>query len=215
MELTVAHLGALGVKAGQAAAFVAPLNSVSKIFGIDASKRRLAAFLAQALHESNLFRDLVENLNYSNAERVATIFRSGFDTNRDGKISAEEIAFATRYVRNPEALANRAYANRGGNRGEASGDGWRYRGRGIFQLTFHDNYLKAEEWIGQPYTLDPDLVAKPPDACMTAGHYWSTNKLNALIDAGDFDGCTRKINPGMQGAAVRRAYFARALQVLA
>lgn len=214
MELTPNHLVALGLTKDRASLYVGPLNLVTPIFDIN-TKARLAAFLAQALHETGLFSRMVENLNYSDPVRVAKLFRTGFDTNRDGKISPDEIAVASRYLHKPEALANRAYANRMGNGDEKSGMGWKYRGRGIFQLTGLANYAKAADELGQPYLDKPDLVALPPDACLTAAHFWSCNALNAYIDRGDFDGCTKRINSGMAGAEDRRSKFTLALQVLA
>ncbi|MFB5082496.1 glycoside hydrolase family 19 protein, partial [Raoultella sp. C349492] len=116
-----------------------PIVSAMAEFGIDTPKRQ-AAFLAQVCHESTGLTVLSESLYYKDPRRVAQIFITGFDLNSNRVIEPAEIEFAKAYVRNPEKLANRAYANRGGNGPESSGDGWRYRGRGPIQTTFKNNY---------------------------------------------------------------------------
>ena len=106
---------------------------------------------------------------------------------------------------NAQAIASKAYAGHNGNGDVASGDGWRYRGRGLLQLTGRENYADASVALARDYVGQPDLVALPPDACLTAGWYWHTNKLNALADAGAVDAITRAINgPRMLNADLRR-----------
>lgn len=119
------------------------------------------------------------------------------------------------YARNPRKIANKVYANRMGNRDEASGDGYRFRGRGCIQLTGHANYFHAGKALGIDFVMEPDLVATPKYAAMTAGWFWSTHKCNVLADAKDWTGLTRKINGGAIGLADRIKHIEHALSVLA
>lgn len=207
----------VGVNPVQARAFAEPLKASMALFDIS-TKPRKAAFLAHAVIESARFTALEENLRYRDPERIARIFKSGFDLDKDRVVDPEEIEFAKQFVLKPKGLANRAYANRGGNGDEASGDGWLYRGRGIFMLTFKDNYRKASIGVGlgPAYLHNPDLVALPSDACMTAAWFWMSNGCNQMIDSGNFGGTTRIVNgPGMLHAAERRAAYEELLQEMA
>ncbi len=212
MLITVEKLLAMRVAAGAARRFAEPLQAACALHGIDTNVR-VAAFMAQALHESGHLERMEEDLHYRSAERVAKLFRRGFDTNRDGQISAAEIEAAQPYVMQPERLANRAYAGWGGNGPEASGDGWRFRGRGAFQLTFRHNYTAAARALGRPYVEQPELVAQPSDAALTAAWYWTTIGGNALADTFRFDGITRAINKGMEGKEQRLELFGKARKV--
>ncbi|CDN87333.1 Putative lysozyme [Hydrogenophaga intermedia] len=213
----VADLIDLGVTPTQARAFAEPLHAAMALHHILTPQRR-AAFLAHAVIETARLSSLEENLRYSDPERIARIFRTGFDLDGDRVVDPEEIEFAKGFVRQPEKLANRAYANRNGNGDEASGDGWRYRGRGIFQLTGRANYRDASVGVGlgAVYLHKPELVAQPTDACVTAAWYWVTRGCNQMIDAGDFAATTRAINgKAMLHHAERLALFEEGLQVLA
>jgi len=126
--------------------------------------------------------------------------------------AVRDLEHAAKLCRNPKELANTVYSNRIGNGDYDSGDGWRYRGRGVFQLTGRSNYAAAGAALWRPYKDEPDLVAQPLDACMTAGWYWDSRKLNLLAD---IDGITRKINPAMAGADDRRQRFEIAVMALA
>ena len=195
--INVASLVAAGIGVTQARTFEAPLNAACERFQIDTVPRQ-AAFVAQCAHESGGFVRLEEGLFYRTAERICIIFRR----------QVPSTAAAMPLVANPKGLANRVYANRNGNGNEASGDGWRYRGRGLIQLTGRANYASAAAKVGRPYVENPDLVMLPDDACLTAGAYWDMNRLNALADRGDIDAITKAVNgPGMVGAAERRALF--------
>jgi putative chitinase len=188
-----------------APAFVGWLNSAFESWGID-TPDRVAAFLAQAAHESDELQALEENLNYSAEGLLRTWPR---------RFSPDDAAF---YQRQPERIANRAYAHRLGNGDEASGDGWRFRGRGIFQLTGRANYRAASVGVcGDADTLlfNPELVATPPYACETAGWYWHTRGLNRFADRADFEGLTRAINGGTNGLVDRVAHWHRAIEALA
>lgn len=210
-QLTAICATAKGRKA--VAEFLDPLNEHMASYGIN-SPRRVAAFLAQIAHESQDFTRVTENLNYSDPERVAALFRTAFDLDRDGVVDPEEIEFAKAYVRNPMKLANRAYANRMGNGNEESGDGYAYRGRGLKQLTGKDNYERCGRDIGVDLLLEPELLEEPDYAVESACWFWRSNRLNTYADSGDFAALTRRVNGGLTGLSDRRAYWARAKAAL-
>jgi putative chitinase len=210
----VGILVAAGVAPTQARLFALALATACQKWGIADSPTRLAMFLAQAMHESNCFRDLEEDLFYRDPLRVCKLF-SAFDANHDRINQPEEVAAAGAYVGQPQRLANKVYANRMGNGNEASGDGWKFRGRGIFQLTGRDNYHRAAMGTGRPYESIPELVCIPQDACVTAAWFWTVTSCNKLADSGDFDAVTRKINPAMAGATSRRKFYSQARAALA
>lgn len=187
-----------------------PLNAATTRFEISTSTR-MAAFLAQLAHESAETTRLSEGLSYSRAERLCAVWPKRFPTTDSAAL----------YVKNPQALANYVYANRGGNGDEASGDGWRYRGRGLFQLTFKDNYRLAGEALKLPLVTEPDRVTTPTVAALTAAHYWQRLGLNALADhqpgdddALDFERISIRINGGRTGLAERKRYWAKAQAAL-
>lgn len=148
---------------------------------------RVAMFLAQCAHESGGFKHLVENLHYSAASLLSTWPK---------RFTAGE-AVAMAY--NEELIAERAYGGRMGNGPEGSGDGFRYRGRGIIQLTGRDNYRRCGQAIGVDIETTPEAVERPKWAALSAGWFWATNGCNALADAGDYEGITRRINGGLNG----------------
>lgn len=121
--------------------------------------QRAVHFFAQTSHETGGFDLFIENLYYTSAESLARVFKSDFDLNKDKIISPEEIAFAKKYVGKKEATANFVYANQNGNGNEASGDGWKFRGRGALQLTGRANYLLFSQFLNKPEIMEnPDLV---------------------------------------------------------
>lgn len=194
MKLSVANLVAAGIGPTQAKAFVDPLQVTLDQFEINTPMRQ-ASFLGQCAHESGLFVHLEEGLFYRDAKRLTTLFRV-----------FSSVLEAQTYLGRPEALANFVYAGRNGNGSEMSGDGWRYRGRGLFQLTGRNNYTSASLDLARPYLQQPELVAQPTDACLTAGWFWDRHHLNTLADAGSVDLITRAINGiAMAGAVERRA----------
>ncbi|MDI6529487.1 glycoside hydrolase family 19 protein [Pseudomonas otitidis] len=170
---------------------------------------RQSAFLAQAAHESAGFTRLTENLNYSATGLAATW--PGRFRGADGQPNA----LARALNRRPEAIANVVYANRMGNGPEASGDGWRYRGRGLLQITGRAQYQRCGAALGLPLVEQPDLLAHPEPAVLSAAWFWQVNGLNELADAGDFEAITRRINGGLNGLAERRALWAKFREVLA
>lgn len=167
------------------------------------TRDRAAAFVAQIAHESAQFTHLQENLNYR-AERLVVVWPKRFPT----------LESARPYEHNPEKLANKVYAGRLGNRDEASGDGWRYRGRGPMQLTFHDNYSAAEAGTGLPFVAAPDLLMDPRDGLTSAAWYWKSHGCNELADdtatdddMADFVRETQIINGGTLGITERIALW--------
>lgn len=171
-------------------------------YGINTPKR-IASFIAQCAHESGNFRWLSENLNYR-AESLMKVFPKYFHT--------RELADA--YARNPEKIANRVYASRMGNGPEASGDGWRFRGRGLIQLTGKENY----SWFAASLEIDLDecieYLQTFEGAAQSACWFWETNNLNVEADAGDIRKMTRKINGGYIGLDDRIKHYNHALHVM-
>lgn len=169
---------------------------------------RLAHFLAQVSHESGGFKRVYENLNYSE-ERLLVVFKKYFDRRT-----------ARLYARKPEMIANRVYANRGGNGDEKSGDGWRYRGRGFLQLTLKDNYAKFAKDIRDDVVKYPDLVATKY-ALTSACWFFMDKNIFPICDRGvTYDvvkAVTLKINGGYNGLEDRWGrfkYFASILKIL-
>jgi putative chitinase len=211
--ITLAQLIACGIGPTPARAFLDHLNTTIERFEIASP----AMFIAQAAHESVGFTKLEEDLYYKDPVRLSRdIFRSAFDVDHDKLIDNEEIEFAKFYTRNPQALANRAYADRLGNGDEASGDGWKYRGRGIFQLTGRNNYTAAAAALSADLVDNPDLVAQPEMACITAGWFWASNGLNQFGESLTVEMATRKINgPRLLHLDERRVAYIEAQHALA
>lgn len=182
-------------------AFSGPLSEAMSRFEINTTAR-IAPFIASVAEESDSLRRVIENLNYS-AEGLRNVFPTHF-------LKGDEAVFA----HNQRAIADRVYANRFGNGNEASGDGWRYRGRGLIQITFKENYAACGAGIGYDLVGNPDLLAQPGPGALSAAWYWHAHGLNALADAGDFRGVTRHINGGLNGYKERVAFLVRAETVL-
>ena len=164
---------------------------------------RVAAFLAQCGHESADFTVLKENLNYS-AEGLSKVFPKRFPT----------VAVAQPYNRNPEKIANKIYADRMGNGPEASGEGYKFRGRGAIQLTGKENYSKFAASLGMDLTAAVAYCETLEGAIESACWFWTTNKLNALADATDIVALTKRINGGTIGLEDRKHHFENNLIVL-
>ena len=179
-------------------------------YGID-TKERLAAYIAQCGHESGNFKMLRENLNYS-AQGLMSTWPSRFPT----------LTIANQYARNPEKIANKVYANRMGNGDEASGDGWKYIGRGLIQLTGKENYSWFAASIEAPLETLAEYLSTFEGAVQSACWYWESNSLNKWVDAGDFDGLSDVINIGRKtekvgdsiGYADRLKHYKHAISIL-
>ena len=162
---------------------------------------RKAHFMGQACHESNWLRTLEENLNYS-ANGLISIWGSRFP----------DMAIAEQYARNPQKIANKVYGGRFGN--TEDGDGWKYHGRGIFQLTFKDNYKRCGDALGIDLTASPELLLTEKYASLSAGWYWNKKALNELADKNDYEGITKRINGGMTGLMDRIYKTKKVFEVL-
>jgi putative chitinase len=182
------------------------IPEVASKFGIN-TPLRVAHFLAQCGHESGGFRVTQENLNYS-AKGLAGIFRKYFPSE----------AAATPYARQPQKIANKVYANRMANGSEASGDGYKFRGRGYIQLTGRDNYTQFGKAIGEDIASNPDAVSSNY-ALLSAAWFWSKNGLNKLADGGATDtivtSITKRVNGGTIGLPDRIKHFKEYYHLLA
>lgn len=167
-------------------------------FDINTSERQ-AGFIAQCAHESGMFKAVKENLNYSD-KALLGVFPKYFN--------AENVQ---NYARQPEKIANRVYGNRMGNGDEASGDGFKYCGRGLIQLTGKDNYKRFSDAVGVDFVANPELVEQPQYAVMSAGWFWSANGLNKFADAKDIVGMTKRINGGTIGLDHRTELYNKLL----
>jgi len=183
--------------------YIEPLNAVAEYYEMTANPARLAGFLAQIAHESGGFTAVKENLNYS-AKGLMTTFKKYFPT--------EELA--KQYERKPEKIANRVYANRMSNGDEASGDGYRFCGRGLIQLTGRANYTKFAEDLGISIEETVAYLETPNGAVSSAGWFWDNNSLNKYCDSGDFVTLTKRINGGTIGLADRQHHFDEAMHFL-
>jgi putative chitinase len=180
--------------------------------------KRIAAFLAQTAHESGGYTMLEENLNYSDVT-MATVWPNRFaemgpdkkPIKENGKNKPNKFALALH--RKPEMIANVVYSNRMGNGTIESGEGWLYKGRGLKQLTGKDNYTRCGKAIGIDLVDRPELLLLPEYAALSAGWFWSANKLGAFADNDDFVGMTKKINGGTIGLADREARYKAVLAV--
>ncbi len=164
--------------------------------------KRVAAFLAQCIHESGGFVFLRENLNYR-AESLMKVWPRHFPT----------LEIAKAYQRNPEKIANKAYSNRMGNGDEKSGDGWRFSGRGLIQLTGKTNYQAFADSIETPLEEIPEYLETFEGAVQSACWFWETNNLNSLADRGDIVTLTKRINGGTIGLEDRIKHYKHALEV--
>ena len=183
--------------------YVEPLNTVAEYYEMTANPARLAGFLSQVAHESGGFNFIKENLNYS-AKGLMSIFKKYFPT--------EELA--KQYERQPAKIANRVYANRMGNGPEESGDGYKFCGRGLIQLTGKQNYSKLAEDLGISIDDTIAYLETPNGAVSSAGWFWDNNNLNQYCDKGDFVTLTKRINGGTIGLADRQHHYDEAMHYL-
>ncbi|ESP91295.1 glycoside hydrolase family 19 protein [Pseudoalteromonas luteoviolacea] len=207
MAFSITHDQLVGIvpsaKAEDIEKYIDALNEVLPQFEVN-TPLRAAHFIAQIAHESGSFRYESENLNYSD-KALKAIFGKYFPTEEE----------AQAYARKPEKIANRVYANRMGNGDETSGDGWKYRGRGLIQLTGKDNYHRCGDALAIDLVNDPELVVADPTLTVkTACYYWDSRKLNQYADQDDLLTITKRINGGTHGLDDRAAFLNRAKQFL-
>lgn len=207
MPLTADQFAAAtGCARGIALTWATPVGNACAAYGID-TPAAIAGFLAHAGHESAGFTRTVENLNYS-ADGLLKTWPNRY-TPELAKLQAHH----------PDEIANHVYGGRMGNKDP--GDGWRYRGRGLLQVTGRANYeamrdLLRETSPGAPDLLtQPEALAEPRWAALSAAAWWAAHDLNALADAGDMRALTRRINGGENGLADRMARYAKARAALA
>ena len=179
--------------------YVASFNMWAQTFGINKNSKRVAMYLAQTLYESNYLKATAENLNYS-AEGLLKTWPKRF--------TAEK---ARAYERQPQRIANYVYANRMGNGDEASGDGWKYRGRGFIMLTGRQNYEQFNKYdlCTEDVVKNPDAVAKYFLNQMASMWFWEKNNLNDISDSGDVAKVTAVINGGKLGINTRQLLYRR------
>jgi len=167
------------------------------------SKQRVAAFVAQCGHESGGFKFLKENLNYK-AESLMRVWPKYFP----------DLVTANRYAHKQDMIANRAYANRMGNGDEASGDGARFCGRGLIQLTGRANQQAFAASIKRDINDMPEFLSTFEGAVQSACWFWQEHKLNQYADTGDILTMTKRINGGTLGLDERKANYNNALKIL-
>jgi putative chitinase len=207
MQVTAAKLYALapGAQTAIAQSIAATLSATAGAFEVN-SARRMAHFLAQTAHESGGFIHMEENLRYRDPARLDAMFSAvrGID---DAKALI---------AKGPAAIANRAYAGRNGNGDEAGGDGWRYRGRGLIQLTGKANYAAAGKTIGLDLVKDPDLLLQADPATRAALAFWKSNGCNEAADTDSVLAVTRIINgKAMEGLEHRKVLTEKARKLFA
>jgi len=205
MKITLELLQALCPKTKQTvlAQYVDALNDVAEYYDMYDNPRRVAGFLAQVAHESGGFNFVKENLNYG-AKGLMTTFKKYFPS--------EELA--KQYERQPEKIANRVYANRMANGDESSGDGYRFCGRGLIQLTGRANYTKFAQDLGISIEETVQYLETPAGAVSSAGWFWDNNNLNQYCDSDDFVTLTKRINGGTIGLEDRQHHYHLAIQLL-
>jgi putative chitinase len=167
------------------------------------TKARVAAFIAQCAHESGGFKFIKENLNYK-AASLCKVWPRYFP-NMD---------VANAYAQQPEKIANRAYANRMGNGPEESGDGWKFCGRGLIQLTGKDNYSRYAQSLEISLDEASEHLTTFEGCVQSAAWFWEANNLNQYADSGDILTMTKRINGGTLGLEDRQQHYQHALHIL-
>ena len=198
---------AAGISADVSARWFPHIDAAMKEFGITAVNDQ-AMFIAQVGHESAGFTSLAESFNYSVEGLKKTFGKrlTPYQCEMLGRVDGKQVAHQPQ-------IANLVYGDRMGN--NSQGDGWKYRGRGLFQVTGRANYAACGEALGLDLINQPTLLEQPQYAAMSAAWFWSMKDLNTLADKGDFVKITRRINGGLNGQADRQALYGKALKVLA
>ena len=184
------------------AKWLEPLNKTFEKYEINTPLRQ-AAFIGQCGHESNSFRTLEENLNYS-AKGLMTTWPSRFS----------DIDTAERYKHQPEKIANKVYGGRADLGNKEDGDGWRFHGRGLIQLTGRTNYTVCGLALGKPFAEHPELVLDPEHAALSAGWFWNKRGLNSVADNESWELLTKRINGGLNGLQDRIDRTHKAMDIL-
>ncbi len=205
--INVALLQSLGARYEHAALYATPLQIAADRYSID-TPRRVACWLGQLAHESARFSRVVENLNYS-AQALARTWPARY-ADSDGQPNAT----AQRIARKPEDIANLTYAGRLGNGSAGTGDGWRYRGRGLIQITGLSNYQRCGDALGLDLIRKPESLEQPMYAALSAGWFWHQAGLNALADKLEIAKISRTINGGAHGLQERIELTHNALHAL-
>jgi putative chitinase len=196
--MTNDQLEALGIDAK----WLDPLNNTFDKYEINTPTRQ-AAFIGQCQHESGNFKTLEENLHYSAKGLMAT-WHSRFP----------DEATADKYANNPEMIANKVYGGRADLGNTEDGDGWRFHGRGVIQLTGRSNYKTCGDAIGVDLINAPELLLEPQNACMSAGWFFNKRNLNSLADNQDWETMTKRINGGTLGLDDRINKIHKAMDIL-
>lgn len=194
---------AAGISAELAARWFKPITDAMAEFGI-VTPTQQAMFIAQTGHESNGFTRLAESFNYTPAALLSTF---------GSRISKDQAALLGRTADHParqEAIANLVYQGRYGNK--LPGDGWKFRGHGLIQVTFLDNHKACGKALGLDLVANPDLLLVDINAARSAGWYWQSRNINQV--AADIREATRRINPALHALDQRRERYERAIAVI-
>jgi len=209
MQIEEKHLKAAGVK--DPAKWLEAVQKTSDEFEIN-TPQRVASFIAQTAHESGGYTMLTENLNYRAAtlaacwpNRFAVLGADKKPVKENGKLVPT--AVANNIAGKAELIANLVYSSRMGNGPAESGEGWKYRGRGLKQLTGKDNYARCGHALGIDLVGNPDMLLEPLNAARSAGWFWKANSLSSFADSGDIKGMTKKINGGFIGLEDREKRY--------
>lgn len=209
MTPTIEHLQAAKIKNPEK--WIDAIIATCQEFEIN-TPQRIASFLAQTSHESGGYTMLTENLNYRSAtlaacwpNRFAVLGADKKPVKENGKLVPT--AVANSIAGKPELIANLVYSSRMGNGPAESGEGWKFRGRGLKQLTGKDNYTRCGASLGVDLVSNPDLLLEPVYAARSAGWFYKTNNLSTFADAGDIKGMTKKINGGFIGLEQRQSLY--------
>ena len=206
--ITIGLLEAMGIRHALAVQWLPHLSMAAHRYQIDANPRRLAAWLATIAHESARLTSVVENLNYS-AMGLAQTWPA-----RYADMTGQPNATAIRIARKPEDIANLTYAGRLGNGSAGSGDGWKYRGRGLIQITGRDNYARTGAELGYNLIAHPERLEEPYLAALSAAEWWHRHGCNSLADTGDMGSITNRVNGGLTGLDDRIRLYSAALRYL-
>jgi len=196
--MNLEQLKALGIDSK----WLDPLNDTFEKYEINTPTRQ-AAFIGQCGHESASFKVLEENLNYSAKGLVAT-WPSRFPN----------LEYAAEYERKPERIANKVYGGRADLGNTEDGDGWKFHGRGLIQLTGRSNYTVCGLALGKPFSELPELVLEPENAALSAGWFWNKRGLNTVADDQNWELLTKRINGGLHGLQDRIDRTHKAMDIL-